>query len=399
LLKNRTRIATINTAVQQRIAPLVATEKKVLGFNYNYLFAAAASIALLIGGVFFFQQFTSSSMHESDVAVLNTENTPIDEAPSKETVAIPKEEEEKNSAGTGDQPVQAERSKEANPYRTSDEAAQPIYKQVGPPAIVTATNELVVTEQNGESYSTTVTLNDAAAKPMPETSITPPGANLDLEQENRTDGLKKAEDQEVVNAKTIASGSAETRWSAPSADKDTKNSNQTNSNQEEVAKESFKKKDRLAKKAKAKEEVVASETPANAGYVAPTMSQDNNDIAKVIDATSVNADTTESFFTSAEIMPEYVGGYLELLKFIQKNIHAPAILDKTNPPASTKVYVQFIVGKEGIIRSVKITKGINVAIDNEVLRVIKMMPNWKPGMRGGKTVAVQMNLPIQLELK
>ncbi len=54
--------------------------------------------------------------------------------------------------------------------------------------------------------------------------------------------------------------------------------------------------------------------------------------------------------------------------------------------------------KDGEITNVKLIKGVNELLDNEALRVVKMMPAWKPGVQRGKPVRVQFNMPIQFNL-
>ena len=70
-----------------------------------------------------------------------------------------------------------------------------------------------------------------------------------------------------------------------------------------------------------------------------------------------------------------------------------------NSASSTKVFVQFIVEKDGNIRDPKIIKAGNPLTDNEALRIVKMMPKWIPGKLNNKAVAVRYVLPIQFELK
>jgi protein TonB len=102
-------------------------------------------------------------------------------------------------------------------------------------------------------------------------------------------------------------------------------------------------------------------------------------------------------FTIVEEMPTFPGGEEELLKYLQKNIKYP-------PPARENgimgvVYVTFVVDKDGKIKDSKVLRGIGGGCDEEALRVIKTMPQWKPGKQNGRAVQVQYNVPVRFSLK
>jgi protein TonB len=102
-------------------------------------------------------------------------------------------------------------------------------------------------------------------------------------------------------------------------------------------------------------------------------------------------------FTIVEEMPSFPGGELELIKFLQKNIKYPAMARENG--ISGKVYVTFVVDKEGKIKDAKVLRGIGGGCDEEALRVVRSMPDWKIGKQNGRPVAVQYNLPISFTLK
>jgi len=99
----------------------------------------------------------------------------------------------------------------------------------------------------------------------------------------------------------------------------------------------------------------------------------------------------------AETMPEYPGGQAEMIKFIIKNIEYPTIAQENN--ISGKVYVRFVVEKDGNISDIKVVRGVSPELDQEAIRVIKMMPKWKPGTQRGEPVRVTFTLPINFTLK
>lgn len=100
----------------------------------------------------------------------------------------------------------------------------------------------------------------------------------------------------------------------------------------------------------------------------------------------------------ADKMPEYPGGMNELYKFIQNNLKYPEF-EKENG-IQGNVYVRFVVTKEGLVTDPKILRGVNGApnFDKEVLRVVKLMPNWIPGENGGKKVSVYFTMPVKFKL-
>jgi protein TonB len=106
----------------------------------------------------------------------------------------------------------------------------------------------------------------------------------------------------------------------------------------------------------------------------------------------------EEIFTIVESMPEFPGGGQEaLFKYLQKEMKYPQIA-KENGIQGT-VFVNFVVGKDGKIRDVKILRGVNKMLDDEAIRVVKAMPSWKPGKQRGKPVSVSYNLPIKFTLR
>jgi TonB family protein len=110
--------------------------------------------------------------------------------------------------------------------------------------------------------------------------------------------------------------------------------------------------------------------------------------------TSVKAD---SVFVVVDQMPEFPGGVPALLKFISSEVKYPEDAKKSGTHG--KVIVNFIVNKEGKVVNPKITRGVSPSIDQEALRVVNKMPQWKPGKNKGELVSVKYTLPIAFALK
>lgn len=103
-------------------------------------------------------------------------------------------------------------------------------------------------------------------------------------------------------------------------------------------------------------------------------------------------------FTIVEEMPQFPGGgEAALVKYLQNNIKYPAMARENGIEGI--VYVTFVVDKEGKVKDAKILRGKGAGLDEEALRVIRAMPDWKPGKQNGRSVAVQYNLPVNFKLQ
>lgn len=101
-------------------------------------------------------------------------------------------------------------------------------------------------------------------------------------------------------------------------------------------------------------------------------------------------------FTVVEQQPEFEGGYAAMMAFIKKNMRYPASARRMGVDGT--VYVSFVVSKDGSISEVKTIRGISADCDKEAMRVVSMMPPWKPGKQNGKPVFVRFVLPIKFQL-
>lgn len=97
-------------------------------------------------------------------------------------------------------------------------------------------------------------------------------------------------------------------------------------------------------------------------------------------------------YGSAEKNPQFPGGDKAMQEFIRENLLYPELARVQNIKGAIHIY--FVVKYDGTVRDVKIVKGLQPDLDNEVLRVIRSMPAWNPGMRGGVPVNVRCIIPI-----
>ena len=110
----------------------------------------------------------------------------------------------------------------------------------------------------------------------------------------------------------------------------------------------------------------------------------------------VEAEDAPVFFIVEE-MPDFPGGQLALRKFIATSIKYPVIAQENG--IQGKVFVNFVVGKDGSISGAKISRGVDPSLDKEALRVVNSLPKWKPGKQGGKAVRVSYTVPINFVLQ
>ncbi|SDH00039.1 energy transducer TonB [Mucilaginibacter sp. P25] len=118
----------------------------------------------------------------------------------------------------------------------------------------------------------------------------------------------------------------------------------------------------------------------------------------IMGALATKAQTTDTtkakdpVFTSVEQVPVFPGGLQKLAILIHENFKYPK-----GDTIEGRVYVVFVVEKDGSLSDLKIAKSLSKATDTEALRLIKMTSPWQPGMRGGQPVRVQYALPINFK--
>ena len=110
----------------------------------------------------------------------------------------------------------------------------------------------------------------------------------------------------------------------------------------------------------------------------------------------IEEESDDEFFMVVENMPEFPGGDLGLMKYIQKNVKYPPIAKEYN--ITGKVYVSFIVDKSGAVTNVKVVRGVDKNLDAEAVRVVKSLPKYKAGKQRGKPVRVMFTIPINFTL-
>lgn len=107
-------------------------------------------------------------------------------------------------------------------------------------------------------------------------------------------------------------------------------------------------------------------------------------------------EVAEVVFRIVEEQPAPIGGYSAFYEYISKKLKYPAQARRMG--IEGKVFVEFIVDKDGSITDVTLMKGIGGGCDEEAIRIIKASPKWKPGKQRGQPVKVKMTVPIVFKL-
>ncbi len=94
----------------------------------------------------------------------------------------------------------------------------------------------------------------------------------------------------------------------------------------------------------------------------------------------------------AEDAPQFPGGPVAMMKWLTRNLHYPKALEPQH--VQGKVVAEFIVNEDGSIAYVKVTSGLHPLCDAEVLRVLRMMPRWKPGVMDGEPCRTKVCVPV-----
>jgi periplasmic protein TonB len=101
-------------------------------------------------------------------------------------------------------------------------------------------------------------------------------------------------------------------------------------------------------------------------------------------------------FLTVEVQPSFMGGNSEMYKFLGKNLKYPTAAQRAN--IQGKVFLSFIVEKDGSITDIETMKGIGFGCDEEAMRVVKLMPKWIAGKQNGRNVRVKFTIPVFFRL-
>lgn len=142
----------------------------------------------------------------------------------------------------------------------------------------------------------------------------------------------------------------------------------------------------------------------NSDKIAPVTSKlvigDGEGVQKAANVTEAlpqtPVDENSDVLRTVEQLPEFPGGIVEFMKWLTKNLKYPPYAQAQK--IQGKVVVSFIVNKDGTIASPKVEKSCDPALDREALRVIRMMPKWKPGIMDEKPCRTMIAVPVNFQL-
>ena len=103
----------------------------------------------------------------------------------------------------------------------------------------------------------------------------------------------------------------------------------------------------------------------------------------------IDSETIIYFTQAAEVKPMFYGGSTELYSFINNNINYA----KTKKNKG-RVKVKFVINDDGLVEDAEVFESENIALNEEAVRIIKLLPRWQPGFQRGRFVKVKYTIPI-----
>ncbi|MDB5009237.1 MAG: TonB family protein [Mucilaginibacter sp.] len=101
-------------------------------------------------------------------------------------------------------------------------------------------------------------------------------------------------------------------------------------------------------------------------------------------------------YESVENEPAFPGGIQKFYDYLSKAIRYPAVDRENN--VTGKVFVQFVVERDGSLTDVKALRGPSQTLSDEAVRAVKASPKWTPGVQNGRKVRVQYTVPVNFTL-
>ncbi len=123
---------------------------------------------------------------------------------------------------------------------------------------------------------------------------------------------------------------------------------------------------------------------------------EETEIEEIIFDEPEEEEETDEIFQIVENPATFKGGVQAFYAYVQKNLKYPSQAQRMGMEG--RVFVEFVVGKDGRITDVKVLRGIGAGCDEEAVRVLKNSPAWNPGKQRGRPVRQRMVLPITFKL-
>jgi periplasmic protein TonB len=154
----------------------------------------------------------------------------------------------------------------------------------------------------------------------------------------------------------------------------------------------------VAKDVNEKDELATQEElkESQAGKETVTTGLDFGSLVDTNAAKMVDVKVEEKPFLVVEENAEFPGGYKALNEFLNKNIVYPQKCQENE--IEGKVYLKFVVTSDGTVKNVEVLRPVDPDLDREAVRVVKLLPKFKPARQSGKEVPVYYTLPVQFIL-
>ena len=119
-------------------------------------------------------------------------------------------------------------------------------------------------------------------------------------------------------------------------------------------------------------------------------------IEEIIVGDEPEEEEADEIFHIVEEQAEPYGGMKAFYEYFKKNVNYPPQARRMS--IEGKVFLQFVVDRDGSLTDIKVLRGIGAGCDEEAMRILKNHPKWKPGKQRGRAVRVRMTIPITFRL-
>lgn len=123
---------------------------------------------------------------------------------------------------------------------------------------------------------------------------------------------------------------------------------------------------------------------------------EETEVEEMVKENAPEEEETDKIFNVVEHKPQPKGGMSAFYNYVNKEMEYPNQARRMG--IEGKVFVQFVVAKNGELTNVKVVKGLGAGLDKEAKRVVENAPRWEPGKQRGRPVKVRMVLPITFRL-
>jgi len=118
---------------------------------------------------------------------------------------------------------------------------------------------------------------------------------------------------------------------------------------------------------------------------------------KLVEGKCFSRTGKDTTYFEYEIIPQFPGGEGKSMNFLYRNMMYPA--EARHNDIQGRVIIGFLVNEDGSISDIKIVRGVHKSLDDESLRVIKLMPNWTPAQHDGEKIKARYTIPITYKLE